>query len=262
MLEAIRIALIPFWAALGAAVGSFLNLAADRLPARGSLLWPPSRCDHCGHRLTPVELIPIVSYLALRGRCRACGARYGARNLAVELLTAGLFALAAWRIAPASPVGWATLLATSASLAVLILVSVTDVEHGLILNRAILPAMGLGLAAGFLAGWPGLLRHLGAGLLGAGLIAAIIALVPGGMGWGDAKLAAFVGLVTGLPGMLFALFTAFVSGGLAAAGLLVSGRRKPRQTIPLGPFLALGGAAALLYGEAMRSAFVALARAL
>ena len=65
---------VGFWAALGAAVGSFLNVAADRLPARGSLLAPPSQCDACGRRLNPIDLVPVVSYLALRGRCRTCEA--------------------------------------------------------------------------------------------------------------------------------------------------------------------------------------------
>jgi leader peptidase (prepilin peptidase)/N-methyltransferase len=249
---------VLFWAILGTAVGSFLNVVADRLPGGGSLLSPPSCCEACGRRLASAELVPVWGYLALRGRCRTCGASIGVRSLGVELVTGLLFALAAWRIAPADLGGWTMLLLTSAYLTVLVVVTVTDLEHGLILNRVIVPAIGLGLIASLLAGWPGLLLHLGGGLLGAAVIVLIIRLVPGGMGWGDAKLAGFTGLVTGLPGVLFALFAAFVSGGLVAGVLMASGRRKRGETMPLGPFLAVGGAATLLYGEEMMRAFDAL----
>jgi len=250
------------WAVLGTAVGSFINVVADRLPQGRSLLTPPSHCAACGRRLSPTEMVPVWSYLALRGRCRACGATIGARTFWVELATGLLFALSAWRIAPADPRGWATLLLTSGYLSVLAAVTVTDLEHGLILDRVTLPAMGLGLIGSLMAGWPGLLRHLGGGLLGAGVIVLIIKLVPGGMGWGDAKLASFIGLATGLPGVLFALFVAFVGGGLVAAALMASGQRKRGETIPLGPFLAFGGGAALLYGGEMVRAFHILSASL
>lgn len=249
-----------FWGLLGAAVGSFLNVVADRLPEGGSLWRPPSHCQACGRRLTALELLPVLSYLALGGRCRTCKTPVGARVLAVELGTGLLFALAARKIAPTTLNAWSALLLASIYLAVLVAVTVTDLEHGLILDRVTFPAFGLGLLGALVAGWPGFLYRLGGGLLGTGIIALIIALVPHGMGWGDAKLAGFVGLITGLPGVLFALFTAFVSGGLVAGVLLALGRRKRRDTIPLGPFLALGGAAALLYGREMAVAFQALAR--
>lgn len=250
--------LVLFWAVLGTAIGSFLNLVADRLPEGGSLLFPPSHCEACGRRLSPAELVPIWSYLTLRGRCRICSTPVGVRTLGVELGTGLLFGLAARRTAPSNPEEWVTLVLVSTYLAVLVVVTVTDLEHGLILNRVMVPAIGLGLVGALLVGWPGLLFHLGSGLLGAGVIILIITLVPGGMGWGDARLAGFIGLVVGLPGVLFALFVAFVSGGLVAGALLASGRRKPGETIPLGPFLALGGGAALLYGEEMLCTFHAL----
>jgi len=253
--------LVGFWSVLGMAVGSFLNVLADRLPRGKSIISPPSLCSACGRRLTPAELIPVWSYLVLRGRCRTCGTPIGARTLGVELGTGFLFALAAWGIAPSDPVSWATLLLKSTYLAVLVTVTVTDLEHGVIPNRVTYPAIGLGLAGSILAGWPDLLRHLGGGLLGGGVIALIITLVPEGMGWGDAKLAAFVGMVTGLPGTLFALFVAFVSGGLVAGVLMATGRRKRGETISLGPFLALGGGAALLYGNELLAAFYWLAGA-
>jgi len=254
--------LAAFWGVLGAAVGSFLNVVADRLPAGQSILSPPSHCPACGARLGPAELVPVVSYIALRGRCRRCGASIGWRTLAVEAGAGVLFALAAWRFPPADPQGWLALILTSAYLAILVVVTVTDLEHGLILNRVMAPALVAGGLGAVLAGWPGGLYRLAGGLLGAGVIALVVLLVPGGMGWGDVRLAGFVGLVTGVSGVLFALFIAFVSGGVVAGALLVSGRRRRGDAIPLGPFLALGGAAVLLYGDAMVQIFYALAAAI
>ncbi len=251
--------LAAFWAILGTAVGSFLNLAADRLPAGGSLLSPPSYCATCERRLGLVDLAPILSYLALRGRCRTCRAVIGLRTLVVELATGLLFALTAWKIAPNSPGKWMTLILTSVYLSVLVLATVTDLEHGLILNRMIVPALGLGLVGAILAGWPDLLFHLGGGLAGAGIITLIIILSSGGMGWGDARLAGFIGLATGLPGTLFALFIAFVSGGIVAGAMLLTGKSQRGDTIPLGPFLAFGGGIVLLYGEEALQIFHALA---
>jgi len=250
--------LLPLWAILGTAVGSFVNAAADRLPTRRSLLSPPSHCEACGRRLTPMELVPVLSYLLQRGRCRSCGSSIRARSLIVEMATGLLFCLVACRFMPAEPFEWLRLVLPSLYATVLILVTVTDLECGLIPNQAIVPAAVLALVGAIPAGWPDAAYHAAAGGIGAGVIALIIALVPGGMGWGDAKLAGFVGLITGLPGVLFALFVAFVSGGLVGAVLLAGGRRGRGDTVPLGPFLAFGGAAALLYGEEMLAAFYAL----
>lgn len=254
--------LVAFWAVVGAAVGSFLNVVADRLPQGGSLLAPPSHCAGCGRTLGAADLVPVVSFLALRGRCRTCGAAIGWRVLWVELGTGLLFALAAWRIAPLTMGSWAALLLTSACLAVLVVVTVTDLERGLILNRVMVPAIGLGLLVALSAGWPGLFWHLVAGLLGAGVIALIIALVPGGMGWGDARLAGFIGLATGLPGLFLALFIGFVSGGLVGGALLAGRRLRRGDTVPLGPFLAFGGAATLLFEAELLRAFHTLSAAL
>lgn len=250
---------VAFWGVLGTAVGSFLNVVADRLPEGRSVFRPPSSCPACGARLGPAELVPVISYLALRGRCRRCGTPIGWRTLWVEIGTGILFALAAWRSPPVDLQSWLGLALLSAYLSVLVAVTVTDIERGLILNRVMVPALVLAGLASLLDGWPGALMRLAAGLIGAGLIAGIILLVPGGMGWGDVRLAGFVGLVIGLPGTFFALFIAFVIGGLVAGVLLATGRRRRGDTLPLGPFLALGCGVVLLSGDALMQAFIALA---
>jgi leader peptidase (prepilin peptidase) / N-methyltransferase len=251
----VRALTIVTWSFVGAAIGSFLNVVADRLPKHRSLMVPPSCCPACGHALTPRELIPIVSYLAQRGRCRECGDRIGPRVVVVEAITAVLFALAAVRW---TGPGWAAigeLVLVSFALSVLVLITITDLEHGLILDKVSIPAINLAVGVALYRGWPTMLHHGLGGILGAGLIAAIILLVPGGMGWGDAKLAGFIGLMTGLAGLPFALFISFVSGGLIAGVLLASGRVTRRDTMPLGPFLAVGGAVTLLYLDQLQRGF-------
>lgn len=252
--------LIIFWTLVGLAVGSFLNVVADRLPNDESIVSPPSRCGACGRKLTGLEMIPVVSFLALRGRCRTCGASIGVRVLWVELATGLLFALALWR-APFNRAHGVIL--TSAYLAILVVVTVTDLEHGLILDKVIYPAIALALIEILFAGPPAWLPRVLGGAVGAGVIALIIWLSSEGMGWGDAKLAGFIGLITGWPGVGFALFLAFVVGGLVAGVLLATRRKRRGQTVALGPFLAAGGAVLLLVGtDAALNVFHGLARLL
>ncbi len=244
-----------YWSLIGAAIGSFLNMAADRLPRRQSLLYPASHCDACQHPLGPLDLIPVVSYLVLRGRCRYCGARIGPRSLLLEASSALLFALAARQFQPENTAGLLTLFLVSTLLGVYLLVTVTDLEHGLILDRVIWPGLGLAGLYALTRGWPALGEHLAGGLVGALLIGLILKLVPEGMGEGDLKLTAFIGLSCGLKGLGLALFIGFVVGGIVAAFLLLTGRKRRGDTLPLGPFLALGGSIALLYTPALLRLF-------
>ncbi|MGC9399074.1 MAG: prepilin peptidase [Anaerolineae bacterium] len=255
-------AVIVLWTLLGTAVGSFLNVAADRLPEAASLLRPPSHCPACGRRLTPLEMIPLLSYVILRGRCRTCGARIGLRTFLVEGTCGLLFGLMALQARSPTGLRWPALLFHSVYAAALLLITVTDIEQGLIFDRVTFPALALAAFHALLQGWPQMGLRLAGGALGAGVIALIILLVPGGMGWGDAKLAAFIGLMAGLPGLLFALFIGFVSGGLIGAALLIGGRARRGDTLPLGPFLAFGGVVTLLYEEALIRVFETLSAAL
>jgi leader peptidase (prepilin peptidase) / N-methyltransferase len=255
--------LIIFWTLMGLAVGSFLNVVADRLPDDESIVSPPSHCGACERKLTALEMVPVVSFLALRGRCRTCGASIGVRVLWVELATGVLFA---WTASRALSSDWRDLLhlvVVSAYFAVLIAVTVTDLEHGLILDKVIYPAIALALIEILLGGPQMWLSRVSGGAVGVGIIALIIWLSSEGMGWGDAKLAGFIGLITGWPGVGFALFLAFVVGGLAAGVLLTTGRKQRGQTVALGPFLAAGGAVLLLVGtDAALNVFHWLARLL
>jgi prepilin signal peptidase PulO-like enzyme (type II secretory pathway) len=234
----------PFAAVLGAAVGSFLNVVAERVPAGESIVHPPSRCPHCHRQLRPVELIPVVSYLALRGRCRSCGGAIPLRVLAVEVGTAVLFVVAWLRFGASTQ----SLLAIIFG-ALFIVFFVTDLEHGVIPNKVIFPAIVIALLAVPLSPAGEWSSPLIGGLLAFGVLFAIAALAPRGMGMGDVKLGAFMGLALGFPKIVPALMLAFVGGGLIVGGLWLAGAVKRNDSVPFGPYLSATSLAFLLYGN-------------
>jgi len=229
---------------LGAVAGSFANVAIYRLPRRESLVAPRSRCPHCGHPIRARDNIPLISFLWLRGRCRDCGQPISWRYPLVEALTALLF-LAAWR--------WfgLSLGALRAWLFALIMVIVlfVDLDHRIIPNPVTYPGLALGLLLALPTGPRGFLASAVAAL-GAGLLFFLIAVVSrGGMGGGDVKLAAVMGAFLGWPVIAAGLFISFTLGGLVGLALLASGRRRRKDPVPFGPFLAVGGLAALFWGQ-------------
>ena len=247
--------------AVGLAVGSFLNVCIDRLPQKASLVSGRSHCDSCGRQLTPAELVPVASYLLLKGRCRTCGARIPLRIVLVEAATGALFGVL-FAIYGAT--------AVSAVLAIygciLLVVFVIDLDHKLILNVVVYPSSILALlvAAVILPPWLGavgpipLVNALLGAVTGFGLLFVIALVAKGGMGWGDVKFAAFMGAATGFPLVIVALFVGIVVGGLVGVLLLVTGKKARKQGIPFGPFLAIGTMAAMLWGQQMLSWYLGM----
>lgn len=231
---------------LGAVAGSFANVAIHRLPRGESLVTPRSRCPHCGHPIRARDNIPLVSFLWLGGRCRDCGRPISWRYPLVEALTALLF-LAAWRwFGPSLGALRAWLFAL-----IMVIVLFVDLDHRIIPNAVTYPGLVLGLLLALPAGPRGFLATLGAAL-GAGLLFFLIAVLSrGGMGGGDVKLAAVMGAFLGWPVIAAALFVSFTLGGLVGLALLASGRRRRKDPVPFGPFLAVGGLAALFWGHTM-----------
>lgn len=227
---------------LGLAVGSFLNVCIYRLPRGGSLVSPPSRCGACGARLKPRDLVPVLSYLALGGRCRHCGAAFPARYAAVELMTGLLFV---WCRVAAGP-GLATAKALVLT-AFLVVIAFIDYDHRIIPDRLLLWLAGAGAAINLAgrADWP---DALAGALSGGGVMLLIAVFSRGGLGGGDVKFAAALGLWLGWQQTLLALLLAFVVGGLAGGLLVLAGIKGRRDFIPFGPFMAGGAFAGLLYG--------------
>ena len=236
--------LLVFAVLLGTIVGSFLNVCIDRLPRGGSLSSPPSQCEACGRRLSPLELIPVLSYAALRGRCRTCGARFPARVVAVEAGTGLAFLLVFEQFGLSLQAGLAI-----AYTCLLIVIGVIDLEHHRVLNGLTYPAIALALAAAAVTPGRGLLSLLLGGLIGGGALLLLALVSPRAMGFGDVKLSFFLGLVLGYPLVVVGLFLAFVVGGLVSLGQLAAGKVRRGDAVAFGPYLALAGFAALLYGD-------------
>lgn len=229
---------------LGLAIGSFLNVCIDRLPDGRSLLWPRSYCQACRTPLASRDLVPVLSYLLLRGRCRYCAAPIPLRVLLVEA-GSGLLFLMLWARYGKSPhFAFVALVAC-----VFIVALVIDLEHRVIPNRLVYPAIAAALLAIPLAVGPGPSQALWGGAVGLALLSLIVLVYPEGMGLGDVKLAGLVGLVVGFPLVLLALFLSFVLGGAVGAAALLGRRIGMRDALPFAPFLAVGGMVALLYGE-------------
>jgi leader peptidase (prepilin peptidase)/N-methyltransferase len=234
-------------AVVGAIFGSFLNVVAYRLPRGESLSRPRSRCPHCQTAIRPYDNVPVLSWLALRGRCRSCRAPISARYPLVEVVTGLLCALVVITKGPDED-------ALLGLVLVLLLIPITliDLDHRIIPNK--LTLLGAVAACGLVA-WtaPGKLpEHLVAGVAAGGFFLLAVLAYPRGMGMGDVKLAAVLGLFLGRA-VGPALFVALVAGTLVGAAVIArKGAREGRKTaVPFGPFLALGGVVALFAGDAM-----------
>lgn len=251
---------------LGSTIGSFLNVCIYRLPVNQSIVYPPSHCMSCGTRLRAFDLIPVLSYMFLGGKCRYCGARFSVRYMLVELLTVFLF-LWSFHIVGMGP----ELIKVFVFLSFLLVITFIDYDHQLILDKVLLWFSGAGVFIhillfnwSYLLGllefkndfliicpvwWDMLVAALGAG--GFLLLAAVLS--GGGMGGGDIKLAAVLGLWLGWKLTFVAMLLAFIIGGITGALLLFLKVKGRKDYIPFGPFLAIGGFISILFGNTIIS---------
>jgi leader peptidase (prepilin peptidase)/N-methyltransferase len=239
--------------AVGAIVGSFLNVCIYRLPLRKSVVWPSSACPTCGRELSWYENIPVVSYLALRARCRTCRTPISIRYPIVEALTAVMFALAWWQYGPGALL--ASRLIFGCALIVLFAI---DLEHQLLPNVITLPLTVVGFVFSFFTE-PGWLASLIGILVGGGVLFAIAEIYfrvrhQEGLGMGDVKMLAMVGAFLGWKLTVLASF----SGTLIGLALIVSKRGGLQYALPFGTFLALGAAAAASVGPRLLEWYLGL----
>ena len=245
--------MLPLFTLLGAVVGSFLNVCIDRLPERQSLFSPRSHCPVCQHRLAFSDLIPLFSYLRLRGHCRYCQAPIPQRLFWVELATALLFAFLWWHYGPGIQLG-----ISAAYGCLFIVIFVIDLDRGLILNRLVYPAALITLALVPLRNELTIVNSLIGGGIGLALLLLPAIVFRGGIGWGDINMAGLIGLATGSPIVFIAIIGAIISGGLIAGILLLLSLKKRGDTIPFGPFLCLGAMAGLLWGSNIYDWYIGL----
>ena len=237
---------------LGLVFGSFGNVVIARVPEGGSLSSPPSTCPRCGAVIRPYDNVPVLSWVVLRGRCRSCEEPISIEYPLVEVACGLLFAAIGWRIGLAWALpgfllyGW-----------LLLIVAVIDLHTRRIPNRLTYPLtpalLVLLTVAAVLEGTPGVaLRSVLAGVACFALLLVLALVNPRGMGMGDVKLAAFIGLGLGYLGwghVWLGLFLGFLGGGVIAALLLALRLRTRKDHIPFGPWLALGAIVALLVGQ-------------
>jgi leader peptidase (prepilin peptidase) / N-methyltransferase len=242
-------------------IGSFMTVVAERVPAGVSIVTPRSRCPGCGTPILARDNVPVIGWILLRGRCRACGEAISPVYPLLEVSTATLIVGAfvaeddVWRA-----------IALAGLLSIMPVVTVIDVRRRIIPNRIVYPA--LAASAGYLvvarlAGAEVDLVRAGLGLVALGGGFLLVALVaPGGMGMGDVKLAALIGLVLGalgLGGVAVAAAGGILLGGIAALIALLAGASR-RQALPFGPFLAAGAVIAAFWGTEVARAYLDLLR--
>ena len=236
----------------GLVVGSFLNVVIWRVPRNESIVSPPSHCPECDARIAVRDNIPVFSWVALRSRCRSCATHISMRYPLIEVLTAVLWAAVGVRFYNSWALPNYLLLA-----AALIALSAIDLEHYILPNRIIYP---VGFASVPLLAFASGLEHdwnaFGRACLGAAIAFAFFFVVhmlqPRGMGFGDVRLSAVLGLDLAWLGwgeLAGGLFFGFVYGAVIGLILVVAGGRGRKQHIPFGPFLAAGTMTFVLFGN-------------
>jgi leader peptidase (prepilin peptidase) / N-methyltransferase len=287
----IRIFGTAFAALMGLAFGSFLNVCLTRWPQGESIVKPRSHCRNCGRTLAWWENVPLLSWLALRGRCRTCGTWIGWRYVVVELTISGIWAYVVWRLLPqvvdkrfGFPSQYALPYFQMESAIVMLLfcfitvgLAVLDAEHLWLPDAVTIP----GIMAGVLffvtisaqMGWffameSTLWRDLGERLLAVAVAAGLVLLIRWvyklirhreGLGLGDAKLMAMLAAWLGLTGALLSFAIGVVLGSLAAIVLLLRGKMHESWAtakLPLGTFLCIGGIVSSLWGQPIIAAYL------
>jgi leader peptidase (prepilin peptidase)/N-methyltransferase len=231
----------------GLIVGSFVTVVAHRVPRGESIVGPRSRCPGCGVQIAAYDNVPVVSWLLLRGRARCCGTAISTRYPLTELTLGALYAatvLVLWD--EPTEIALGLILVTT-----LLAVTLTDLERRIIPNKILIVAAVLGLVIAA-ATDPGSLPERLAAAAGAGGLLFLAALAyPRGMGLGDVKLAATMGLFLGR-NVAPALFVALLAGSAVGLAMIArDGAAARKRAIPFGPFLALGGVTGLLLGDQM-----------
>jgi leader peptidase (prepilin peptidase) / N-methyltransferase len=243
---------VPISALFGLLIGSFLNVVIARVPDGRSIVRPGSACPRCAHTLSWWENLPVLSWVLLRARCRSCHLPISVRYPLVEILTAALFALVAWRVGERWALG-AMLFFTAASVALAFI----DLDTHRLPNPIVFTtqaAVGIGLVGAALAdGTPGKLVGVAAGAaLASGFLFVLHVAKPGGMGFGDVKYAVALGAALGWFGIghvLVGLFLGFLIGSVIGVVQAVRAGRLRGAKMPFGPSLAAGAIVTIAWGR-------------
>lgn len=231
----------------GALVGSFLNVCIYRIPREESISFPPSHCGSCGYFLKPKDLVPIFSYLYLKGKCRYCGQKVSKQYPIIEFITGILFFMIFFKY------GFSLELVKFIFLAaLLVVVGTIDLKTQYIYTNTIITGLIVAITIMAIEGhlintYSKIPEYIIGGAITAGVLA-IIVVTTGAMGWGDVELMFIIGLFVGLKLSLLTLFLAIVIGGIGAVILLVTKIKNRGDSMAFGPFIAIGAITAILFG--------------
>nr|WP_057313609.1 A24 family peptidase [Paenibacillus sp. Soil766]KRE93173.1 hypothetical protein ASG89_06620 [Paenibacillus sp. Soil766] len=235
----------------GLVFGSFFNVVGIRVVKKESIAYPPSHCVHCNHELKPLDLIPVLSYLGLRGACRYCRAKISPIYPIGELVTAVAFAVTTWLIGPSLE-----LIVGLVFVSILMICSIADSRYRIIPDKVVFSGM---IVAFLLRIWihPLPLWNysvafiVGGGVLYLVALASVLIMKKEGMGGGDIKLLAFIGLIVGIKLTLFTLFVASLFGTIYGLVQIRVKSSREDQGIPFGPFIAAGAFFSYFWGESV-----------
>ena len=232
----------------GAIMGSFATALAHRLPRGENWVSERSQCPDCGAQIRARDNLPVLSWVLLRGRCRDCGERISARYPLAELSLAALFV--GTYLILGDDEWWELALGLTLCF-VLVTITLTDIEQRIIPNKIVI-AGSVAAVALVAIGDPGLLpEHLAAAAIAGGLMFLVVLAYPRGMGMGDAKLVGMMGLYLGRA-VGPATLVGFALGAIVGVAMIAArGAEARKQTIPFGPFLAIGGIVGLWFGDDM-----------
>ena len=226
----------------GLVVGSFLNVVIYRVPRQESVIWPASHCPHCGEPIRPIDNVPLISYLLLRGRCRNCKEPISVRYPVVEAITGFLFGAAAYEFGASL-----ALLPALVFISALISLAFIDLEHRLLPNVIVGPAALAGLVLSILANPAGWWIYPLSAIAVAGALLGLALIYPSGMGMGDIKMGGMLGAFLG-PYAALAVFLAALIGAFTGGLLMATGKIQRHSALPFGFFMALGGLISLFFG--------------
>ncbi|MDR3598295.1 prepilin peptidase [Clostridium sp.] len=228
---------------LGLVIGSFLNVCIYRIPMEESIAFPPSHCTNCEHRLKPLDLIPILSYICLGGRCRYCNQQISARYPIIEGLNGILYLLVYLKFG-------LTIIALKYCIlaSILIVIGMIDYDTQFVFTSTTVFGGIIGIIFIIIQAIiykNGIIDLILGGLVGFAIIGLIVFFTKG-MGEGDIEIAAVCGLFLGVKGILLGLFLAIIIGGLAGVIILCLKLKKAKEKIAFGPFIALGSLISML----------------
>lgn len=235
----------------GLLIGSFLNVCICRIPCGRSVLFPSSCCTSCSRRITPLDLIPVVSFVLLRGRCRNCGEKISRRYIYVELLTGLLFSVIYIYLGCES-----TFLKNIFLTSFMIIAAFIDLEHYIVPNKLILFGLGAGAVFLYIIKDPLYESAWWGAASGGGFLLLLMILSRGGLGSGDVKLAAVVGIFLGWPLALFTVFLSCCLAGLTGISLILMKKMRPKDIIPFVPFMAISSYIAMIWGRELISWYI------